>query len=178
MLSRVRSEKSGRMVSFYVSKNPLWRAIIETLVMTLIAVAHFLLFAFALEDRFDKLFPISETAFTVFVPIMLVTLFTNHIERLMRFNAMSVARDSGDEETYKILSYREERVGAGMRGFAVFTVYVFLVAFPWLLWGRYWWLSIAVYFFTAAVLLGFLRYSCSYPMKLENDQTHYFKKRA
>lgn len=166
------------MVSFYISKNPLWRGVLETLVLSLIAVAWFLLFDFALESRFATLFPVANDAFVVYAVLMFVVLYVNHVERWSRFNAMSTARDTNDDETYKILAYREERVGAGMRGFTVFVTYVFLLAYPWLLWGLYRWMSVIVYVLTASALLGFLRYSCSYPTKLENDQTHYFKKRA
>lgn len=166
------------MISYYITRNPLLRAIPEMLVATLLCVGWFVLFDFALESRFPNLFPVSSVSFFIYGALMLVVLYVNQAERLDRFDQMSTAKDAGDDALYQALSYRELNAGAGMRGFAVFTVYVFLLAYPWVLWGYYRWFGLINFAFTAWVLIALLRHSCSYPYSLENDKRHYFRPAA
>lgn len=170
----------------YIAYNPLRYSILEAVVFTIICVGWDLLFDFALESRFPTLFPVSVHGFYFVLFETLLVLLINHTERLQRFTRLETLADdilieSKDSKSlekdarYMLISAREERMGVGFRGLAVFCTYLTLLVYPWLLWGYYRWFSVIAYVLFAWPLLAVMRYTNRYPRILDNNSPFYSK---
>lgn len=168
----------------YVIHNPMLWAIIEFLVFLLICTGWFLLFHFALATRFTTLFPVSPHAFYLAFIMTLIVCLVNCYARYTRYLKIEELSDerllSDQERAFRdnsklnLIIMREAKSGTGFKGFAIFSVYSFLVGCPWLLWGNYWWFGLIPFAILEWNLLALLRYSTSFIVDTRKDRRNYF----